>query len=430
MSEPSNASPFDAGAAKEARRLPYLLREPGAILPWLCATTSISTLLLYLAGVVELIRGGSFLLLPGLLLFAFSFNWAKRRGKRELLERLLAGCWAGLAATFTYDVVRVPLAMAGLPVFKAISYFGTVFLAQPSPTLASEIVGWMYHLSNGVGFALMYTLWVRRPRWWTAVFWGLVLEGVMLLTPYAEVFGYKVSRQFLAITIGAHVFYGLGLWGAWKFRSACLRLVDRPAWYRYASLAVWMGVPLGLAVIAADFHARHARRISASPPDYIGPHLYTTWDVLEPDRLAAMWVWKRFVDAEARFHFVPAFSRITLGVPFDTPEATVRRTGTRSATEVLLARHQLDQDPKLLALARMTHVHEITPWMIGPDVDSHALARKLKDAIAEVPEENVSQRAHRAFAWLETWYLSDAAAGLVPLPGDARVLAVRPRPAP
>src|SRR6202034_3897192 len=129
--------------------------------------------------------------------------------------RIIAGLWAGVFATFAYDLVRLPIVLGGgVAVFKAICYFGTIVLRQSSPTAFSEIVGWAYHLSDGIGFALLYVCLFSKPRRWTAVLWGLFLEGIMLLTPYAEVFGYRIGVQFVSITIAAHMVYGLALWVA------------------------------------------------------------------------------------------------------------------------------------------------------------------------------------------------------------------------
>ena len=219
---------------------------------------------------------------------------------------LLSGVWAGLLATFAYDIVRVPMAHAGLPVFKAISYFGTVLLGQPTPTFASEVLGWSYHISNGVGFAVMYAALVRVPRLWTAVAWGLFLEAAMLVTPYAEVFGYKVGSQFLAITIGGHVCYGLGLYAGlrlWNARIA--RSEPGRSWLRRPGLASFGALlPLaGIDGIGADFHRLHTAGLPASPPAELGPHLYTTWDALEVDRVTAMWVLKRYLDPGCQLLF-------------------------------------------------------------------------------------------------------------------------------
>jgi hypothetical protein len=308
-------------------------------------------------------------------------------------------------ATLAYDLVRVPIAWAGVPVFKAIAYFGTVILGTTSPSLLSEVVGWAYHLSNGIGFALMYVSLVSVPRWWSATAWGLVLEGAMLTTPYAEVFGYRVSGGFLAITIGAHVVYGLVLWMAlrpWRLGieagSEGTRLWSRRL---LAGIAVVM---IGVAAVGTDFHRRHGPNLPPSPPPYLGPHLYTTWDVLEPDRLAALWVQRRFVDRHARFHFVAPFSHITQGTPFDIPEAAVRRTGSGSATEVLLAQRGMAADEKLALLARMTHLYEVTPWRLQMDREAYGLGQGLMAAVADCPQRETASCAERAFRFLDRWY--------------------------
>lgn len=389
---------------------PFFVDTPLALVPLVCAATSISSLLLYMAGVMPLRTAGLAVLLPGMLVLVAFWVLVAFSDRGDLHRRLLWGCWAGLLATFLYDLVRVPMVVAGVPVFKAISYFGTVFVGVPAPTVISEIVGWTYHLSNGVGFALMYLLWVRVPRWWTAVGWGLVLEGVMLLTPYAEVFGYKLSRQFLTITIGAHIVYGLGIWMGWTLLSAWDSNETRRKNWRSWIHACWIIFPLGLLGVAADFHRRHGPHIPESPPAYIGPHLFTTWNVLEPDRAACMWIWSRFVDRDARWHFQAPFSAITLGKPFDVPEATIRRIGTRSATEVLLLKHSLDTDPKLGLLGRATHLYEITPWLLGTDPTATLLGARVQEIERANPGRTALERSQLLFEWLDTWYAAPSTA--------------------
>jgi hypothetical protein len=206
-----------------------------------------------------------YMVLPAVVVLPLVLLWASRTGRHDLYTRCLAGLWAGAWATLAYDVVRVPIAWSGIPVFKAISYFGTVITGQTTPTMVSEIVGWTYHLSNGMGFGLMYTALVPCPHWWSAVLWGLLLEGMMLVTPYAEVFGYKVSPGFLTITIGAHVVYGVVLWAALRYGFEGATQVwapQRPL--RHLLLAASL-VPIGIGVIAADFHRRYSATLPPSP---------------------------------------------------------------------------------------------------------------------------------------------------------------------
>ena len=379
---------------------PAPIKHPACLLLLLLGASSITSLLLYFYGLMEMGRSVKSVVFPAAAMLLLLTLWAKHTGRGALYERMLAGLFAGALATLAYDLVRVPIAWSGLPVFKAISYFGMVISGQLAPTAASEVFGWAYHLSNGIGFGLMYAALVSVPRLWSAVLWGLLLEGAMLVTPYAEVFGYKVSPAFLAMTIGAHIVYGITLWaslrhwwGGWPAKRPLFRL------------ALTCGlVPLGLGAIAADFHLRYGQTLPPSPPGYLGSHLYTTWNVLEPDRLAALWVFQRFVNPKARFHFVSPFSRIAYGTPFDTPEAVVRRSGTQSATEVLLTQNRLDNDGRLMLLARMTHFYEVTPWMRPRNPGADQLGQELLTAAGHCPSPDVTSCVERAFRYLDIWF--------------------------
>src|SRR6185312_5095783 len=314
---------------------------PLRLIIFLLSSLSIISLLLYFLGV------GSFVTLA-LVLFlieaiAFIGILVVARGVGEARRLLTLGLWAGALATLAYDVVRIPVAHSGIPVFKAISYFGTVLLGVQAPTPLSETLGWAYHLSNGVSFGLMYAALVSKPRIYSAIIWGLTLEAVMLMTPYAEVFGYRRDAKFFVITIGAHAVYGAVL---------------------YLGLQLWQGTA--------------AFSLKPSPPAYIGPHLYTTWDVPEPDRIVAMWMTRRFVDPKATFYFIKPFERIRYGQPFDIPEAEIRRHGIESATQFLVARQGLSSDKKLDAFARMTYLNEITPWMLASDPQAGQLTQQLR----------------------------------------------------
>jgi hypothetical protein len=379
------------------------LARPAAWVPFVLGAASVASLLLYFYGVASMPVGTSWLLLPSFPILALFLVWARRRDP-ELWERVVGGLWAGALATLFYDLVRVPISASGVPVFKAISYFGTLLLGQTSPTFASELAGWSYHLCNGIGFGLMYAVLVARPRLWSAVAWGVTLEVAMLLTPYAEVFGYRLSPRFVAITLGSHAVYGAVLWAGLRNWE---RLRRGPHGLRIL-LSLALLPPLGIGAVAWDFHGRHAASIPPSPPSYIGPHLYTTWNVLEPDRLAVLWVTRRFVDPDARFHFIEPFSHSALGKPIDMPEANVRRSGVRSATEVLLERRNLLGDEKLASLAEMTHLYEIARWQLPSRPRTFALGEALKAAAGTCPAKEVRPCVERGLHFLDEWYAGTA----------------------
>jgi hypothetical protein len=333
---------------------------------------SIASLLVYFLGVGSFVVWAIALLaIETVGLAAIGVFTLARGGIQHLRKLLASGLCAGALATLAYDIVRIPVAHAGIPVFKAISYFGTVLLGVQSPTPLSEILGWSYHLSNGVSFGLMYAALVRKPRLYSAVIWGLTLEAVMLMTPYAEVFGYRRDAKFFAITIGAHAVYGLVLYLA-------LRLWTTARLRRAHVAAGLFCVPLGLSLIATDSYRRYSKTLPPSPPAYIGPHLYTTWDVAEPDRIVAMWITQRFVEPKATFYFIKPFDAIKYGQPFDVPEAEIRRHGIQSATQFLLDQRSLNSDAKLNTLARMTYLNEVTPWMLASDPEAGELTQRLR----------------------------------------------------
>lgn len=341
------------------------------------------------------------LLLPAVVVLVVIVNQASRTGKHELHTRIVGGLWAGGFATLAYDVVRLPVALAGIPVFKAISYFGTLITNQGAPTVASELAGWSYHLSNGIGFGLMYAVLLPRPRWWSAVLWGTVLEAAMLLTPYAEVFGYKLSSKFIAITLGSHIIYGLVLWATLRpfhlGRRTHARVIKRP-WLKFVP------VPLGVGIVGASFFVQHSAAIPPPPPPSLGKHLYVTWNVAEPDRIAGMWVLRRFVDPEAQFHFIEPYTHFRFGTAFDMPEAEVRRSASRSVTEVLLSQHIIAMTPKLDLLGRMANLYEVAQWMRPSDPQADALGKRLLDSIASCDGTLDTVCGEKGLKFLEQWY--------------------------
>lgn len=374
---------------------------PAKLLIMLLGSLSVGSLLFYFHGLGKFAHIAPALLLIETCGLIFVAWWSVKNRREELLRRLVGGLWAGGLATVAYDVVRIPVAHSGIPVFKAISYFGTLLVGVESPTPLSEALGWAYHLSNGISFGLMYAAVVRKPRVYSAVIWGLMLEAVMLMTPYAEVFGYRRDAKFLAITIGAHVVYGLVLWLALLLWADGRRARLKPAYVTSGFLCA----PVVIALIAADFYVRYARQLPPSPPPYIGPHLYTTWDVPEPDRVVAMWVMRRFVEPRAQFHFVKPFEAIKYGRPFDLPEASIRRHGVESATQFLVRQNRLDADARLRVLARMTYLTEVTPWMLASDPEAGRLAEQLRGAAdRECGRALNPDCAERLFAVLDEIY--------------------------
>jgi len=151
---------------------------------------------------------------------------------RQLLsESVLVGALAGLAgllAAVAYDVFRLPFVFAKewgidsivppMKLFKVFPRFGAMVLGQPieqtNYSLTTQIVGWIYHFSNGITFGVMYMALIgdaSRRSWWWGVVLAVGLEVAMLATPYTQFFGINMSARFVVVTLTAHLLFGIVL---------------------------------------------------------------------------------------------------------------------------------------------------------------------------------------------------------------------------
>jgi hypothetical protein len=233
------------------------------------------------------------------------------------------------------------------------------------------------------------------------------LEAVMLVTPYAEVFGYRLTAGFVATSLSGHVVYGIALWLAARQYFRRLEAGTGGGLRPLRALPLvfaWLSGPVVIGLVAADFHRLHATTIPASPPSYIGPDLYVTWNIPEPDRIGSIWLMKRFVDPGARFHFVEPMSRLSFGTPFDIPEAEVRRYHNRSAFEVLLEDIGRQDEPALQALARFCYVTEIRPWALASEEEARLLAEGFGRAVGDC--RSLDRCLDAGLGWFEESYRS------------------------
>jgi hypothetical protein len=150
------------------------------------------------------------------------------RGDGLLWRAVLIGFVGGLLAAVAYDVFRLPFVFSKewgiasivppMNLFKVFPRFGAMVLGQPIEqshyAITTQIVGWIYHFSNGATFGVMYVAMIGNPtrrHWAWAVAMALALEIGMLLTPYPQVFGIQVTTRFVVVTVAAHGIFGVGL---------------------------------------------------------------------------------------------------------------------------------------------------------------------------------------------------------------------------
>ena len=169
-----------------------------------------------------------FIFLPAMVLLLMLAAWDRLRGDGQLWRAVWIGLVGGLLAALAYDVFRLPFVFARqwgissiippMNLFKVFPRFGAMVLGQPleqsSYSTATQIVGWLYHFSNGATFGVMYMAIIgegTRRHWAWAVLFAVGLELGMLLTPYPAVFGIPVTPRFVVVTMAAHAIFGVGL---------------------------------------------------------------------------------------------------------------------------------------------------------------------------------------------------------------------------
>src|SRR5206468_4472153 len=105
--------------------------------------------------------------------------------------------------------------------------FGELLLGNTEPRWLVHSLGWTYHLSNGVALGIMFlavTSLFKKPRFFVgAICWALLVEALLLLTPYTAFFGLLLDGKFLLLTLSAHLIFGIAL-GAY-----CRACIANPA---------------------------------------------------------------------------------------------------------------------------------------------------------------------------------------------------------
>src|SRR5579884_720471 len=139
--------------------------------------------------------------LTAILLAAALVRWG--RGREEvLLERLRGGLIAGAAGLIAYDLVRLAilgLGVVGFNPFRPIEVYGLLILDRYQDTTLTKVVGWLFHVWNGLSFAVMYTLAVGPGRVLWAVLWAMMLEATMIAT-YPSMFRVARDVTFLVVS--------------------------------------------------------------------------------------------------------------------------------------------------------------------------------------------------------------------------------------
>ena len=94
---------------------------------------------------------------------------------------------------------------------------------------------------------------------------------------------------------------------------------------------------------------------------YAEQEVFYTWEGLEADKLASIWLIKRFIAPGARVIFCPKGEIMKEGTAFDTPYSDIARKFDKSTFESLLEHYALT-DQKLVNIGKLIHDIEINLW--------------------------------------------------------------------
>jgi hypothetical protein len=138
-----------------------------------------------------------------------------------------------------------------------------------------------------------------------------------------------------------------------------------------------------------------------SIPNYGFSKVYSTWDTFEPDKCGSAWLIKRFVDKEATFKFYPKGELISSGIPFDTPEAELRRYHNMSTFESILRKYKLN-DPVLIEMGKIFHDIEINFWGKKIREESEGVQNTILKIETDYNDPN--EILERSFEYFDTLY--------------------------
>lgn len=218
----------------------------------LCAPSGAS-LLVHLFGSAPLSATVPFVVLPSLVGLVVVAWLAVRRGDTDLAHMLQVGLAGGLVGTIAYDLYRVPFQWAGHRVFVPIQIYGIWILDAHSSTPLTDLVGRLYHFSNGITFGIAYALCVPGRHWIGGIVWGLILETIALVTPFGRIFALRGNVSALAIAYTGHIAYGLPLgWLTHRWQSVAQRIQAVPRSLYRTALALGAAALCVVTVSAVD----------------------------------------------------------------------------------------------------------------------------------------------------------------------------------
>jgi len=128
--------------------------------------------------------------------------------------------------------------------------------------------------------------------------------------------------------------------------------------------------------------------------------VFSTWEGLEADKCASVWLIHRFIAPGTEVRFYPRGAITTEGIAFDTPNAQFRRYHNKATFETLIEHYRIE-DEKLNHIARVIHDIEVNVWesKIMPETDK--VSAEIQTIISR---EDNKQALMECSAYFDRWY--------------------------
>ncbi|HLC49723.1 MAG TPA: hypothetical protein VJI96_05060 [Candidatus Andersenbacteria bacterium] len=138
---------------------------------------------------------------------------ADAKERIRLRQLLKVGLVTGVCATIVYDVSRFALIIitgtAFWP-FDIFEIFGRGIVGPDHYGWWVSLIGFGYHVLNGIAFGTAYTIWFGRRGPLAGVGFALMLE-LFMVSIYPTWLNIAMIGEFLSVSIFGHIAYGLTL---------------------------------------------------------------------------------------------------------------------------------------------------------------------------------------------------------------------------
>ncbi|MEX0605662.1 MAG: chromate resistance protein ChrB domain-containing protein [Marinobacter sp.] len=160
-------------------------------------------------------------------------------------------------------------------------------------------------------------------------------------------------------------------------------------------MKLWHGLALSALLIATFSYA--------SLIDSFGGEVYGTWQSLEPDSWASVWLIRTHIDANADIVIRPAGSRLEVDTPFATPNSPYTRDKHSSGFEKLLDRVE-EPDSALIRMGEIVHGMESATWSFEGDEAPRIVEQAYRTLQARFDQQYVPATCYGQF--FDTLYQS------------------------